>query len=278
MSKAYAEVIWANGGTERFGLTSSELILGRSTKAGISLPGEAGLELEHLLLVPGGDAGCWVSVAQHADDVELDGAPFRAGLVPWGAEIRVVHLRVCLRKRSDAVRPWAGRGLYLGVMVLLAAGSWLLLSEGSTSVTGAASADLHPSLFFDLGRCPDVEEFVEQGRELERRASSHVVRYAYEPADGVKAVLRLQEAAACYANAGDSAAAARLRARVDTLRQRIEADYAALRLRLDDAIERGRWAEVARAARQLRRLMTHLEGNDYVQWLQSIEAQAAAKL
>jgi hypothetical protein len=163
-------------------------------------------------------------------------------------------------------------------MLLLAAGSWLLLSEGSTSVTGAASADLHPSLFFDLGRCPDVEEFVQQGRELERRASSHVVRYAYEPADGVKAVLRLQEAAACYANAGDSAAAARMSARVDTLRHRIEADYAALRLRLDDAIGRGRWAEVARTARQLRRLMTHLEGNDYVQWLQSIEAQAAAKL
>ncbi len=278
MSKPYAEVIRADGGIERFRLADSELILGRSTKAGISLPGEVGLELEHLLLVPSGKAGCWVSVTQQAGDVELDGASFRAGLVPWGAEIRLATLRIRLLERSDGERFRPGRGLCLGITVLFASASWLLLSEGSSSGAGIQNAVLHPSLFVDSSRCPEVQEALREAQELERRASSQVVRYVYEPGDGVKAVLRLQEAAACYANAGSSNEAVRLRSKVDSLRQRIEADYAALRLRLDAAIERGRWAEVARAARHLRRLTTHLEGNEYVQWLQSIEAQAAAKL
>ena len=135
----------------------------------------------------------------------------------------------------------------------------------------------HPKLFGDSSRCPEESDQLAMAARLEERARLRADRYAYDPSDGVLAVLRYQEAEDCYRAAGQRDGAARTREMVATMSARIDADYAAARLNLVNALERERWEEVLGIIQRLLLLTHHLGRNEYVEWLHEIEGRVAAR-
>ncbi len=133
-----------------------------------------------------------------------------------------------------------------------------------------------PELFAAPAPCPEESEHRDAGVRLEERARLRADRYAYDPRDGVLSVQRYRQATACYGRVGDGATASRARASGAALSARIEADYAAARLNLVNALERENWRAALAIIHRLRRLTGHVGRNEYVDWLDEIEGRVAS--
>ena len=142
---------------------------------------------------------------------------------------------------------------------------------------GNDQREVYPNLFRGSSGCPtQIDQLVTAAR-LEERARLRADRYAYDPRDGVLSVLRYQDAEACYRAADDRDAASRVSLMAARLSARIDADYAAARLSLINALARERWSEALRIVSWLLLLTDHIERDGYVEWLHEIEGRVAAR-
>jgi hypothetical protein len=165
------------------------------------------------------------------------------------------------------------------VVAILCLASWVAWLCVRTPADEQAGDRLpaHPKLFGDSSRCPEESDPLAVAARLEERARLRADRYAYDPSDGVLAVVRYQEAEDCYRAAGRRDGVLRTREIVAVMSVRIDADYAAARLNLVNALERERWQEALGIIERLLLLTHHLGRNEYVEWLHEIEGRVAAR-
>ena len=278
--RGHVEIHRRDGTSEKHSIAGSEVLLGRSANVAISLPNEQELDLEHLMILPRGAKGCWVSAAERVTTpVMLHGKEFHSGMVRWGTEFKIGSLTIKLvvdeAKRSplSQVHPGLLAAAVVGVGFLL----WSFTKEPPTQQIDSGRQRSYPQLFSEAPGCPANGESIANAERAEHIAHSKGDRYLYDPRDGVSAVLRFREAAACYGNAERVTEASRMEAAADTLAARVDADYAAARLNLANTIDQKLWADASRETRRLLLLTDHLGEHEYVEWLKKINRQVSAK-
>lgn len=276
-----AQIIRSDGSTAAFPLADSELILGRSSNVAISLPAENELELEHLLILARGEEGCWVSVAARTQTpVFLDGEELRSALLPWGTELRVGSLMLRLSCSERHGWHWftpARSGICAFAILVFGFVGWSHSQPRAATKIDSGRARPHPLLFETASQCPSGGDARRSAAQYAYVAHSRADRYAYDPRDGIRAVVRFEQAANCYEAAGETAMAGEMRARALGLREAINADYATERLRLTNAVDQHAWSDALHATERLILLTQHLEEHDYVQWLNRLRRQVSAE-
>jgi len=276
---AFVEITRPDGSSERFPIEGAQATLGRSGTAGISLPGESQLELEHILIAPRGKEGCWISASQGAmTPVMVKGRPFQSGILKWGTSLSIGSLKLTVTNKRATTK--GGQNsvspvLVLGLVAALAALAWMFLSEEPGSMPSAEGMEA-PALFSDEAvECPAGQT----GPQLEQAADSRGDRYVYDPRDGVASVRLYKEAAACFAASGEHAADAQRATRESQqIQSTIDADYAARRLLLGRDLETEDWHAVERQSNALLSMTRHLEGNDWRAWLDQVHRIAQARV
>jgi hypothetical protein len=272
---AFVEVIRQDGSSERFPIEGQQATLGRSGTAGISLPTEAYLEMEHLLLAPRGREGCWVSISQGAaTPVTFKGKPFSNGMVKWGAELAVgsIKLRVTNKRATVKKEGQVSPVIIIAAVLVLAGAAFMLTRDQGAGVPSSEGLE-PPELFTTAQTCPAGGS----GSQVEQEADSRGDRYPYDPRDGVAAVQLYGQAASCYTAAGSASDSQRVASAGATLQATVDADYASRRLRLGRALSNDRFADALREANALLRLTQHLTDNDYVAWLTNMQRIVEAR-
>ena len=268
---AYVEVVHEDGRKDRFPIEGAQATLGKSGRAAISLPTSADLELEHLLIAPRGREGCWVSTSQGArTPTKIKGKEFSSGMVPWGTELIIGKVRIKLTdKQPTAGGEGPSKVVLIGVVAIIAVVALMFIKPGQDLLPSGEGIE-PPDLFADLPTtCESATE--EAGQRFEYAAHSRGDRYDYDPDDGVEAVKLYAHSKACYAAAGRPEMAALMEETGDALRQKIDADFAAYRLRLHHAISIEDWRAAEREAVALESLTRSLDReNDYVVWLERV--------
>lgn len=276
-----AQIIRSDGSTAFFPLADSELILGRSSNVAISLPAANELELEHLLILARGEEGCWVSVAARTETpVFRDGEELRSALLPWGTELRVGSLTLRLARSERQGWHWftpARSGIFAFAILVFGFVGWSHSQPRAATKIDSGRARAHPLLFEGASRCPSGGDARRSAAQSAYVAHSRADRYAYDARDGIRAVVRFEQAADCYETAGEAVVAAEMRARALGLREAIDTDYATERLRLMNAIDQRAWSDALHATERLILLTQHLEEHDYVQWLKRLRRQISAE-
>lgn len=135
----------------------------------------------------------------------------------------------------------------------------------------------YPSLFAKPPACPREFGAESLAISLEEKGRLREDRYFYEPSDGIRAVRRYLEAAACYRSTGRREGSARATTAASRLSRRVDADYAAARLNLVNALQREQWKTALTELRRLRSLTRDVEAHAYVDWLEEIRGQVAVR-
>lgn len=164
----------------------------------------------------------------------------------------------------------------IAIIGAAAFGLWLDPSAPTASAIARHVPD-HPDLFANSPVCPHSTDRLEAAARLEEQARLRADRYLYDARDGVLAVARYREADACYRAAGHQGAADRAREMTMMLSTRVDADYAAARLNLVNALGQERWKAALSIIQRLLLLTEDLGRNAYVDWLNEIEGRVAAK-
>ncbi|MCB9598989.1 MAG: hypothetical protein H6721_13860 [Sandaracinus sp.] len=266
---AFVEVVKPDGTQERYPVEGAQVTLGKSGTAGISIPTANELELEHLLIAPRGKEGVWVSTSQGAlTPTLLKGKPFVNGMVPWQAELVIGRIRIRVTNKRASAK---GEGqqvspvIVLAAVVVLAGAAWMMLKGGGQTLPSAEGLE-PPPIFTDVpSTCPANGD----ARDLEYRAHSRGDRFRYELRDGVEAVKLYAQAAACYRGAGDVERATEMERQRDEMREAMDADYAARRLRMHHALSTENWEEASVEARALSSMLVEVpDDNAYKTWLE----------
>lgn len=270
---AYVEVVHEDGRKDRFPIEGAQVTLGKSGTAGISLPTSGELELEHLLIAPRGREGCWVSTSQGArTPTKLKGKPFESGMVPWGAELTIGTIRIKLtnKKPSKGGGEGPSKVVLLGGVAIVAVVLLMFLKPGQDSVPSGEGIE-PPDLFASLPTTCEDGDASEAAERLEYAAHSRGDRYSYDPQDGVQAVMLYAQAKACYEQAGDSERAEVMEESRVAMQEKVDADFAAIRLRLHHALSVEDWEAAEREAEAIDALTNELAEDDpYVEWLDRV--------
>ena len=266
---AYVEVVHEDGRKDRFPIEGAQVTLGKSGTAGISLPTSSELELEHLLIAPRGRDGCWVSTSQGArTPTKMKGKPFESGMVPWNSELTIGSVRIKItNKKPSKGGEGPSKVVILGGIGILAVVLLMFLKPGQESLPSGEGIE-PPDLFASLPTSCDEGDAAEAAERLEYAAHSRGDRYSYDPQDGVHAVMLYAQAKACYEEAGDTERAEVMDDTRRSMQEKIDADFAAIRLRLHHALSVEDWEAAEREAEALDALTSEMgEEDPYVAWL-----------
>ncbi|MEO0326366.1 MAG: hypothetical protein AAF447_25690 [Myxococcota bacterium] len=264
MDNAFIEVSLPDGTVERFPIEGSQVTLGKSGEASISIPTAAELELEHLLLAPRGKEGCWVSSSQGALTPTLrKGKSFTSGIVPWGGELTIGRLKVKVTNKQPKAKRETQMSpiVVLGGLGIVASTAWIFLQEEPGSIRAQSSVEA-PALFAEeRPGCPESDTPNAEARALEHRADRKADRVHYDRQDGVEAVTLYGQAEDCLRQVGTPDAVSRA-GKIEVARARLEqklvADLAMLRLRLERALDQDDYEQIASLAEGLDELFQHV--------------------
>ncbi|MBO6934829.1 MAG: hypothetical protein JJ863_07635 [Deltaproteobacteria bacterium] len=270
---AYVEVVHEDGRKDRFPIEGAQVTLGKSGTAGISLPTSGELELEHLLIAPRGKEGCWVSTSQGArTPTKMKGKPFESGMVPWNSELTIGSVRIKLtnKKPSKGGGEGPSKVVILGGVAIAAVVAVMFLKPGQESLPSGEGIE-PPDLFASLPTTCDDDDAASAAERLEYAAHSRGDRYSYDPQDGVQAVMLYAQAKACYEQAGNSERAEVMEESRQAMQGKVDADFAAIRLRLHHALSVEDWDVAEREAEALDALTSDMPEEDpYVGWLDRV--------
>ena len=276
---AFVEIINPDGTQERFPIEGNQATLGKSGSAQISCPTAQELELEHLLLVPRGNEGCWVSTTQDAlTPTLLKGKPFDSGMVRWGSELRIGELRIRITDEREGSESKKVSPVVL-IATIAMVGFALITFLNKSSSALPSGAGIEPPALFDetVPSCPDGDD-EENAHSAEYRAHSRGDRFRYDLRDGVAAIGLYHEAEVCYLQAEENGKARSMRAHREKLKGDIDAEYAARRLRLHHALQTENWENALVESRALLSITDHInQEHEYVVWLGRTERIVKAK-
>ncbi|MEM1414883.1 MAG: hypothetical protein AAGH15_08280 [Myxococcota bacterium] len=284
MDTAFVEVTLPDGTTQRYPVEGEQVTLGKSGEAGIAIPSASELEMEHLLIVPRGREGCWVSSSQGALTPTLrKGKAFTAELVPWGTELAIGRLKVRVTNKQPKVKKeqQVSPVVVLGSLGILAGLGYLYLKEDGGRMRPEVEVEPPPIFAGAEPACPEGAAPAEEAATLEYRADRKSDRFPYDRQDGVEAVTFYAQAEACLAQVATPEAVARaaeLKEARERLEQQLEADLAMLRLRLDHALDVDDFEAIARLADDLLELFEHKPADEpYRQLLERYSREARAE-
>ncbi len=274
MAPYYIDIVSPDGMTKREELVE-RLVIGSGPSAAIRC---AGLDPEHVLVIPRGRKGCWVAIASTArTPILVNDQPWLSGILPWGQAFRVGPFEFCPSRpvrQTKSSRVWFPyAGLLLAVVGLL----WIFL-DGDQAAGGIENKISAPALFDAVPGCPKDVEPLTHANFARRAAAARSERYPFDSSDGVKAVFLYREAAACYDTAGLKDAAQASRSESDSLEKQINGDYAALQLDLELALDKADQERGLGAARALMPLVLHVPDTTYAARLRQIERLLQMKL
>lgn len=284
----FVEITTADGQVSLLPVEKSEIKIGRNPDAEICLAQEKGIEWEHILLAPRKEQ-CFVSVAQGAREVFVNGAPIASGMFPWGTRLEVGGLKLVLlkddpsktKKATTQISPVSVLGL-----IGIAAGLYMIFRESPLSLQIETTAPEIPALFPDeapvcaFRGAPEV--VLSQAVRLGAQAFAKSERYPFDASDGVESVQLFQQTVACLqglsgtdaGHADITAVLSRMQAEAGYMRQRIDNDYLGHRFRLDRALQQGRHRDALHESRALLALTAGVsEQHPYRQWLVRNERQ-----
>ena len=280
---AYVEVTDSSGTTERYPIEGTQITLGKSGTADISLPTSQDLELEHLLIAPRGKEGCWISTSQGAfTPTTYRGKPFDNGIVKWGSELVIGRVRVKVTNRKPKVQ---GEGpskvVVIGGVAAVGILAFTFLRGQDVDVPTGEGIE-PPPLFAALPTtCEGEGTTAERAQTAEYRGHVKGDRYYYAAESGVEAIFHYATAVACLRADGEGEAADEVDAFREELQSTIEADYAGLRLHLRHAIRTEDWKAASRDVDRLVGMTQHLseggEDNPYVAWLRQTQRIVRAR-
>jgi len=279
--KMFVEIHIAGSNPERHELVGERVTLGTAEVAMIRFNQACGFGAELVEVFPG-EQGVRVDIPTGMKGtLTFEGTEQRRVRVPFGGEVfvgtgRLTFLKVLERRRSPVVM--------LGATVaLLALGLQVYRSSVPEDPT---THDVAPPGLFDgqaAEVCAEAQADVALGKAQndERAAYAKVERSAFVVEDGVVAVRLFQHARACYEVAGKSAELARMVAELQRQTERLNEQYATLRLRLRVALDKDRYSEALGATRDLQGLLSKQADSSYRRWLgqleQTLERKAAKK-
>lgn len=222
-----------------------------------------------------------------AEDAEVlvNGRRFHAGALPPGARLRVgdTALSVSLHDNSSRI-------LRLRRVQRLAVNGVLALLVGAAGVKFWAVPEPDTSSRLDARawpplldpeqpiECPeqDAERAAKLARESEGAARALRERTPFFPGDGVRAVVSLEQAAACFALAGDTSASREARRAAADIHDQVASDYRAHQVGLGWSISREDWEAIRRHSSMLLALTTVSLGATapIVEWLAELQHRA----
>jgi hypothetical protein len=221
--------------------------------------------------------GVQVEVPKNAPGAfHFDGNSLRSAFVPWGGEVFWEQRRLSFLQEPDGKK--ASPLVFLVPLVALAMAGVAVAGRSPTRA-GEDSEVAAPSLSASAATTcstTDGSAALRQAREAERAARVKREQFAFDLADGPRAVALFDEAKACYETAGAVDEQARVETDGASFRQQVSERYAALRLRLEVAMDQGRTAEALAAARELRRLLQERPG-PYLTWLEKLQEELERK-
>lgn len=267
----YLEVHAAGRNAERHELIGERITLGTSETAGIRLGSVKGLGAELIDLYPG-EHNVRVEVPAGSEgSLIFEGAAHRQVCVPFGGEVfvgpcRLTFLKVEERHRSPVV-------LLGAVVALLLIG---LQVYRATIPEDPATRELSAPLLFDgqsAEGCGESQPDAALGRAQNdaRAAYAKLERSAFVTEDGVEAVSLFRRATTCYQLAQRSEDEARMRAELKHQTERLNEQYAGLRLRLRLTLDKERFREALETTRELRALLSEQSDSAYWRWLRELE-------
>ncbi|MBK8169941.1 MAG: hypothetical protein IPK60_06315 [Sandaracinaceae bacterium] len=275
---AYIEVIQPDGSAERHRIDGDQTTVGRSPAAGISLPGVAGLDAEHLLVQPRPE-GCFIAVHTGSPRARVNGREFDSEIFPWGTEVEVAGLRLKILdtapqdEKSKDKKTSPVIFLALAVIPILL---WTFLETEDQSLPQASGRA--PELFAAVNACPatgvSAQSVADDDSEI---AEAKAERYAFAAQDGIDAVRLFGIANRCYAAVGRTNDAARMERKRVAISHLIESDYRNHRLRLERALKYERWEDALVATTALQELTRHLD-NEYTSYLSNLSRRLQAIL
>jgi hypothetical protein len=213
----------------------------------------------------------------------LEGAPFTGGPLADGAVFTIGECRVRVERqhapsaasRESRVGRWAS--LALGLLVATV-GATLLLEPAPAGAL--PERPQIPPLYSpaEAQACPRVApgEAQQLAHELWQEAQLKRQRSFYYLKDAMAAVVAFRRSAACFAQAGAVAPAARAELEFERLLLQLAADYHRRHILLQRALESNDWYTVQREAAALWELLGERQP-EYTNWLSSVVRLAVAR-
>lgn len=271
----YLEIHASDRSPERIELTGRIAFVTRDGFK-ITLPAKDCPSELHLLEIWVDEGGAQVAIPANAPgSFGVNGTLERNALVSWGAEIFWEGLRLsCVEVSKPKERAPV---VLLALVVAMLCGGFAFAR--GTAPDSSVKEPEAPAIEPTPAACPpgDAETSARRARLAERTALAKREQSVFRTADGVAALTSFGDAAACYAAAGQSEDAARAAAELRDWSARLNADYGAVRVRLQRALAQGRDAEALSAATELERLLVGRAG-PYRDWLSAQRVRLESRI
>jgi hypothetical protein len=231
------------------------------------------------------DGVVFARAVSHDAEVSLNGRRFHAGPLAPGARLRVgdTLLQVSLHDNSWRILRMrrAQRAAVNGLLALLVgvAGARLLAVPEPDVSSRLEARDWPPLLEPDMQPpCPerDAARAANLAHDSERAARALRERMAFFPGDGVRAVVSHQQAAACFALAGESSHAREARRVAAAIYDQVATEYRAHQVGLGWSLSRDDWGAIRRHSTELLALTSASLGGTapIVEWLAELQHRA----
>jgi len=265
--RIFVEIHVAGRNPERHELIGDRVTLGTGKDAAIRFRDTSSFGAEFVEVITGERGVCVEVPTGTKGTLTFEGKEHRRVRVPFGGEVfvgarRLTFLTVEVRHRSPVITLFAAVALFaLGLRVYQA-----------SKPEDLTTREVVPPGLFDgqeSERCVETQadSALKRAQRDERAAQAKVERSAFVAQDGISAAALLQRAHACYEVAGDSEGATRMRGELSRQTERLNEQYATLRLRLRVALEGDRYGEALEAVRDLEGLLASQADSAYRHWL-----------
>ncbi len=255
--------------------------VGSGAHCDIRLPMEHAAS-EHVLLqlTP---AGAMVEARTYEPPPLLNGSPFsRSQLMPESVlGIGGLRLQVWVVEVEGSSKRFEKKQATLSpvtIIALIAAvpAVWVILTHksGGTRIGGSAPREVPELWDGAVSKCSQSgeQQALSVANRLYAQGISKAERRPFRPSEGVGAVPLLEEASACFKEAGHPEAAKDTEEMVVKLREELGEDYRVHRARMEHALDIRDYRRVQREVRALLD-MTQGQQGDYVSYLANLDRQ-----
>jgi hypothetical protein len=277
-SRVLSLVVERGGKTASYEVHGGVALVGSGSHCDVRLlPEDAAAEQ---LRVELRDGDIFVQSLSLEHDCRLDGLPFRHGMLPTEAQLELGYasLRLRLTQNQDRKKGQKSEGWPAPVRILcmavIAAGAYNAL-RAKPVVSFLDQTVEHPALFgAAVTQCSasgDRETAFHASR-LIREANLQSERAPFYPRDGVSAVGRYEEAAACLSSEGRTNDAKALSHAAVALRDSLSDQFHVRHVRLERFLSVKKYDAAQREVRVLQDFLARREG-PYAQWLAGVQRE-----
>jgi hypothetical protein len=266
----FVEVHATGVASERHDIFEDEASFGTSPEATLRVRGSIQLVIP-LLIFAVHPEGMTVQIPERIPGtITFRGEATRAVVVPWGEDIYVGGVRLAFVAENGSRKGPSSIVVLAATVALLASGAALLRWAVPASSTAREAEP--PALAASAAQCGELNRDGANGRatQLLAEARAKEQRAPFDRTDGVEALGLLGEAKACFDTAGMTTEALATEQERASWQQRMDDEYASLRLRLRVALDQKQSGDALAALRGLEALLAAQPRSPYRAWLSGI--------